>query len=145
MSQLWEMGDALRALQCALLALVGRNDEVLLVDHADALSTLATKFTRTHARSVTSAEVFDAMGEHTRALLLIDPSEAQLELAAFELPLILVLHRAPDAPLDEALMRVEVRVEHRRCTLQAAGLSPVVQQALERLIHDCNEVRGFPQ
>lgn len=145
MSQTWEMGDALDALQCALLALVGRQDEVLLVDHADALSTLATKLTRTRARTVTSAEVFDALGEHTRALVLIDPSEAQLELAAFELPLILVLHRAPDASLDEAMTRVEVRVAQGRCTLQAVGLSLPVKQALERLVDDCNDVKGFPR
>jgi len=142
MSQPWEMGDALGALQCALLTLAGRSDEVLLVDHVDALSALATKLTRTRTRSVSSAEVFDSIGDHTRALLLVDPSDAQLELAAFELPMILLFHHAPQAEFHQVMARVEVRVEPARCTLRAEGLSPPMLQALERLVSDWNDAKG---
>ena len=145
MSQIWEMGDALLALQCSLLALVGASDEVLLVDEVDPLSTLAAKLTRTRARRVASAEVFDAIGEHTRALLIVDPTEAQLELSAFELPMILVLRQGAQPPLHQATVRVEVRVQDKRCALYTEGLDAHVQRALEHLVHDWNEAKGLPR
>lgn len=146
MSQIWEMGDALLALQCSLLALVGASDEVLLVDEVDPLSTLAAKLTRTRARRVASADVFEAIGDHTRALLIVDPTEAQLELSAFELPMILVLrHGAQPPPLDQATARVEVRVQEKRCALYTDGLHTHVQHALEHLVHDWNEAKGLPR
>lgn len=143
MSQIWEMGDALLALQCSLLALVGASDEVLLVDDVDPLSTLAAKLTRTRVRRVASADVFEAIGDHTRALLIVDPTEAQLELSAFELPMILILRHALPAPLHLATARVEVRVQETRCVLHADGLQVQAQYALERLVEDCNQAKGL--
>lgn len=145
MSQIWEMGDALLALQCSLLALVGASDEVLLVDDVDPLSALAAKLTRTRVRPVASADVFEAIGDHTRALLIVDPTEAQLELSAFELPMILILRRVPQAPLHQARARVEVRVQEKRCALYADGLQVQVQHALGRLVEDWNEAKGLPR
>ena len=143
MSQIWEMGDTLLALQCSLLALVGASDEVLLVDDVDPLSTLAAKLTRTRVRRVASADVFEAIGDHTRALLIVDPTEAQLELSAFELPMILILRHASPPPLHLATARVEVRVQETRCVLHADGLQVRAQHALERLVEDCNQAKGL--
>ena len=130
--------DALYAMQCVLLTLAGSNDEVLLVGQVDARFALAAKLTRTRARQVATDEVFDAIGAHTRALVLADPDEDALELSAFELPLIILLsHEENQVSLagknaDARGVRVEIRLSETGADVHHEGLSTTMSAELGR-------------
>lgn len=123
--------DDLLALQCTVLTLAGPGDEVLCVEPVDASVELAVKLTRTRLRRVARDDVFDAIGEHTRALLLTDPSEEALELSAFDLPLILLLSPAWKK-VELTMVRVEVRLSNTGTEVFSEGLSPHAAAELGR-------------
>ena len=134
--------DPLFAMQCALLALVGPSDEVLLVERVDARFQLALRLTRTRARHASAHEVFDAIGAHTRALVLLDPTDAELELAAFELPLLLILSASwKHRPIPA--VRVEIRLHDAGADVYGEGLTVRAQRELEQCLDA--DPKGLPQ
>lgn len=122
---------------CVLSALAAPREDVLVVGEPDPSLVAGAELARVRVRPCALEQVFDAIGEHTRALVVADPSPEVLEaLLALELPVVVLASAPPRDPGRGALVVIEplappfVRV---RCEGGAAPSGPDIARRLSAL------------
>ncbi len=128
-----------QALVCVLGALASPGDDVIAVGPLDRDLLGVPELVRVRVRTSTLETVFDAIGEHTRALLASDPDDDTLEaLLGLELP-VLAFSRgagaegpAPDR-MPGALVSI-ARLDGELVRVRCAGAAAAHAVEIERRI-----------
>ncbi|GAB4211324.1 MAG: hypothetical protein OHK0013_32950 [Sandaracinaceae bacterium] len=127
-----------QALLCVLGALASASDDVIVVGDDVPEVAAAAELGRFRARRSDLDGVFDAIGEHTRALVVRAPGALELE-ALLELGLPVVLLEAPhgvEPAAHTSLVRLDPhgRVVNIRCEAQAVSFAPRIARRLAALV-----------
>lgn len=91
--------DAAEALVFVAIAtvLARANDDVIAVERAPAWLDAACAVVRLRSRLATREELFEAIGEHTRALVVLDPDDELLEALVELGPTVVAIASTPSA------------------------------------------------
>lgn len=131
-----------QALLCVLGALASSSDDVIVVGEDAPEVVAAAELGRFRVRRSSLDGLFDAIGEHTRALVARAPGALELEaLLELGLPVVVLdgaLASGVEPPQHASLVRLELdgKIVHVRCEGQAAALAPRVGRRLAALVPD---------